>query len=131
MQGRHLRRLAALVVVAFSSGACRFEPEGAAPLEIPSVYRQWWAELEKCAQKKASIDRVRFWVIKGEKFPCPNGPCAGHWRSPHDVYIAETWIYNASLVKHEMLHDVLGTGDHPVAVFGEGACNVVWATKES
>jgi len=26
---------------------------------------------------------------------------------------------------------VLGTGDHPVAVFGEGACNVVWATKES
>lgn len=130
MQGRHLRLLASLAAIVLCSG-CRFEPEGAAPLEVPSIYRQWWAEIERCAQKKGNFERVRFWVIKGDKFPCPNGPCAGHWRSPHDVYIAETWTYNASLVKHEMLHDVLGTGDHPVAVFGERACNVVWATKES
>ncbi|HEX4931824.1 MAG TPA: hypothetical protein VFV33_01515, partial [Gemmatimonadaceae bacterium] len=65
---------------------------------------------------------------KGDEFPCPNGPCAGHWRSPHDVYIAETWVHNETLVKHEMLHDVLGTGDHPAAYFGRVACNVVWSS---
>ncbi|MCC6928515.1 MAG: hypothetical protein IT359_05925 [Gemmatimonadaceae bacterium] len=131
MQGRRLRHIASLVAVVVCAAGCRYEPEGAAPLEVPSVYRQWWAEVEECAQRKATMDRVRFWVLKGDKFPCPNGPCIGRWNSPHDVYIAETWVNDAALVKHEMLHDLLGTGDHPPAIFGEKACNVAWMTRES
>jgi hypothetical protein len=121
--------LGALAAVVLGSAACGYEPNGAAPLDVPPIYRQWWAEIEQCAHKQGAFDRVHFWVIKGDKFPCPNGPCAGHWSSPHDVYIAETWVYNASLVKHEMLHDVLGTGGHPVNVFGANACDVIWATQ--
>ncbi len=131
MQGRRLRQLASFAAIVFGATGCRYAPEGAAPLEIPSVYRQWWAEVEQCAQKKATMDRVRFWVLKGDEFPCPNGPCVGRWNSPHDVYIAETWVHNASLVKHEMLHDILGTGEHPPTVFGTSGCNVAWATRES
>jgi hypothetical protein len=122
-----LRSACSFLAILFACAGCRYAPEGAAPLEVTSAYRQWWAEIEDCAGRSAPIDRVRFWVVKGDEFPCPNGPCAGHWRSPHDVYIAETWVHNETLVKHEMLHDVLGTGDHPTAYFGAAACNVSWS----
>lgn len=126
MRARHLRLAAALAAVTLASASCRFEPDGAIPLEVPSVYRQWWAELEQCAQRSADFDRLRFWKVKGEVFPCPGGPCAGRWQSPHHVYLADKWVDNAALVKHEMLHDLLRTGDHPVAIFGVAGCNVLW-----
>lgn len=122
-----LRSAASCLAVLLACSGCRYAPEGAAPLEVSAAYRQWWGEVEQCAGRSAPIERVRFWVIKGDQFPCPNGPCAGHWRSPHDVYIAETWVHNAILVKHEMLHDLLGTGAHPAAQFGPAACNVSWS----
>jgi hypothetical protein len=124
---RHLRSIVSAVALLVACAGCRYAPEGAAPLEVSSAYRHWWGEVEACAQRSAPIERVRFWVIKGDEFPCPNGPCAGHWRSPHDVYIAERWVNDETLVKHEMLHDLLGTGQHPEAYFGPGACNVVWS----
>ncbi|HEX4933760.1 MAG TPA: hypothetical protein VFV33_11310 [Gemmatimonadaceae bacterium] len=126
-----LRQLAAVAGVVVGTAGCRYAPEGAVPLEIPAVYRQWWSQVEDCAGREAPIERVRFWVVQGDEFPCPNGPCVGRWNAPHDVYLAETWVYNASLVKHEMLHDLLGTGDHPPAKFGEQGCNVSWSTRAS
>jgi len=126
-----MRWFGALVgAVSFSSG-CGFEPNGAAPLEVPPSYYTWWAEVERCAQQSADIGRVRFWVVKGENFPCPNGPCIGHWRSPHHVYVAEAWVNDAALVKHEMLHDILGSGEHPRAVFGPTGCNVLLGASVS
>ena len=122
---RHAATLAAIVL--FCSGCRAFEPEGAAPIEIPAAYRQAGAELEQCAQRSANLEPIRFWKVKGETFACPKGPvCAGRWQSPHHVYIAERWIDNPSLVKHEMLHDLLNTGEHPVAIFGPEGCNVLW-----
>ncbi len=126
MKTRNLRLAASLAAVVLSCAGCRYEPDGAAPLEVPAVYRQWWADLELCAQRSANFERIRFWKVKGETFPCPNGPCAGRWQSPHHVYIAERWLENPSLVKHEMLHDLLNTGEHPPAVFGPAGCNVLW-----
>lgn len=121
-----LRSLVAVLVLS-TAGGCRYAPDGAAPLDVPEAYRHWWAQMEECAQRVAPFDRVRFWVVRGDEFPCPKGPCAGHWRSPHDVYIAETWVHNETLVKHEMLHDLLGSGEHPATYFGPAACNVVWS----
>lgn len=126
MNARSLRLSAALVATVLCSASCRYEPDGAVPLEVPSVYRQWWAELERCAERTANFERITFWKVKGETFPCPKGPCAGRWQSPHHVYIAERWIDNPSLVKHEMLHDLLRTGEHPQAYFGPARCNVSW-----
>ncbi|MBK6487788.1 MAG: hypothetical protein IPF98_13135 [Gemmatimonadetes bacterium] len=127
MLARHLRCAAALVVVVFTTASCRFEPDGAAPLDVPDAYRTWWADLERCAQRSADFDRLRFWTVNGETFPCPDGPCAGRWQSPHHIYIAERWINHPALVKHEMLHDLLGTGDHPPATFGPAGCNLFWS----
>ena len=122
---RHAATLAAIVL--FCSGCRAFELEGAAPIEIPAAYRQWWAEPDQCAQRSANLERIRFWKVKGETFACPKGPvCAGRWQSPHHVYLAERWIDNPSLVKHETLHDLLNTGEHPVAIFGPEGCNVLW-----
>lgn len=126
-----LRLAAALVGIAVSSGACRYSPDGAAPLIAPAIYRMWWAELERCAEKTASFERIHFWTVTGTTFPCPGGPCVGRWQSPHNVYIADGWVNNASLVKHEMLHDLLGTGDHPPALFGVAGCNVAWNSQQA
>ncbi len=128
MNASFLRNAASLAAIVLLCSGCRaFEPEGAAPLQVPATYATWWAELEQCAHRSANLERIRFWKVKGEEFACPNGPtCAGRWQSPHHVYIAERWIDNPSLVKHEMLHDLLNTGEHPPEIFGPAGCNVLW-----
>ena len=90
--------------------------------DLPGLFRL----IEREGIDRADFDRVRFWKVKGDVFPCPGGPCAGRWQSPHHVYIADRWVDHAALVKHEMLHDLLRTGDHPVAIFGVAGCNVLW-----
>jgi hypothetical protein len=102
-------------------------PAGAAALQAPMVFSQWWREVEQCSGLSGDIDRVSWYVvpcIDGESgFKCDvtqEGLCAGEWRAPHvislggpnrffpDGYVDDEWT-----VKHEMLHDLLGRADHP------------------
>ena len=107
-------------ILALSLGACLarpFEPEGAHLLvSLPASYSIWWQVMELCAGITAPLDRVEWYEVPGSQFVTPEGPRWGWWDPPHAIYIAETHLEDRSLVEHEMLHDLLQTGDHP-AVF--------------
>ncbi len=108
-------------------GACGFDPAGDAPMDAPSVYREWWAETEACSGISGNFDRVRWLVVEGHSFPCSSGRCAGHWESSHEIYIAKDWFMNELVVRHEILHDLLGRAGHPAPPFGNG-CPLTWET---
>ena len=113
----------ALVLLA----ACGFDPGDDSPMTPPPVYREWWATTEACSGLSGTFERVRWSVVAGASFPCASGKCAGHWEPGHEIYIAETWTMNEMVVRHEMLHDLLGRAGHPDPPFGN-PCPLTWAT---
>lgn len=99
---------------------------------VPVEYRMWWNEISACSGTVGNIDQVRFFrvvaplYVEGTQFPCGDGAlCNGLWEAPHDITLAPAYLASPRLVKHEMLHDLLGAPGHP-AVFDE--CDVSWGT---
>lgn len=104
---------------------CGFDPEGDAPLDPPPVYRVWWTKTEACSGRTGNFDRVRWSVVDGHSFPCSSGECAGHWRTDHHIFLAGDWAMDEMVVRHEMLHDLIGRPGHPDPPFGDG-CPLTW-----
>ncbi len=100
-------------------GACLahpFEPADARPFTPPvALYAVWWDRMETCAHVSAPLDEIEWYQVPGNQFATPQGPRWGWWDPPHEIYIAVTHITDELLVEHEMLHDLLQTGDHPAA----------------
>lgn len=89
---------------------------------LPSTsYTEWWEEASKCAGKEGPLSRITWVVRDGSSFPCTFGTCAALWHADHRIEIAREWVDDEMLVKHEMLHDLLGRPGHPSPPFG-GAC---------
>lgn len=96
----------------------------------PTTYRSWWADISACSRRTGRFERLRFYSVvspitpDGTRFPCGGGlMCNGLWEAPHDITVAPTYMNSERLVKHEMLHDLLGRSGHP-PVFE--ACGVSW-----
>lgn len=104
---------------------CSFDPEGDTPLSPPPVYREWWAKTQACSGRTGNFDRVSWSVVAGESFPCSSGECVGHWRTDHHIFLAGAWAMNEMVVRHEMLHDLIGHPGHPDPPFGVG-CPLTW-----
>lgn len=106
---------------------CGFDPDGDVPLDPPLIYREWFAKTEACSGRTGDFDRLRWSVIDGYSFPCSSGQCAGHWRTDHQIFLASEWVMDEMVVRHEMLHDLLGRTGHPDPPFGDG-CPLTWAS---
>ena len=120
---RRGRRFATATALLLS--ACSFAPEGDQPMEPPSEYRAWFAATEACSGRSGNFDRIVWHVVDGESFECPSGRCVGRWNDNHHIYIASAYRVNELVVRHEMLHDLLGRPGHPNPPFGEG-CPLTW-----
>lgn len=90
-----------------------FEPAGALQFTPDSVYAVWWQRMEACAGLTAPLDRVEWYEVPGNEFATPEGLRWGWWSPPHTIYIATPYLEDEWLVEHEMLHDLLQTGEHP------------------
>jgi hypothetical protein len=124
---RSLLLLAGLAGLPSLGGCSPYEPSDARPIDPPAGFVTWWQKTEDCSGRTGDFQRVRWFVVPGDMFECPGGECVGHWQDPHHIYISEAWIDNELVVRHEMLHDLLGRPGHPNPPFGQG-CPLTWAT---
>ena len=122
-----LRVRVPIVVGVLVLASCAFEPAGDRPIEPPAFYREWWAKTEACSSRRADFDKVEWYAVPGNGFDCPSGRCAGRWDSSHKIYIAEDWANNELVVRHEILHELLGHPGHPNPPFGAD-CPLTWET---
>ncbi len=96
----------------------RFEP--------PLVYRTWFQSTEACSGLAGEFDRLRFYRVPGNEFECPSGICVARWTDAHEIYVAEAFVLDELVLRHEMLHDLIGQAGHPDPPFGEAGCGLTW-----
>lgn len=137
--------LAVLVLVACSEITAPPSDTALEITPIPAHYRVWWDELESCAKLSGDIDRVRFYADESQYMgQTPEGKPARAYAQrgsrPFIVFFKDARHYEG-VVKHEMLHILLGEGGHPVEYFGaprtpgnldgiDGVCGNLWYAGE-
>lgn len=84
-----------------------------------AIERGWWSEVAACMGiPEPPIERVTFWIVRaGHSFDSPDGHRRGWWEPAHTIYLTSAWWADESLVKHEMVHDMLQTGGHASPAF--------------
>jgi hypothetical protein len=105
---------------------CAFAPDGAVPVEAPDSYRAQWDSAQACSGKQGNYDLLTFYVVPGHDFPCETGRCIGEWYPPHHISIAEDWKNINWVVRHEMLHDLVGRHFPGDTLIWGVACRATW-----
>ena len=96
-------------------------PAGAVRFTPPSIYRQWWALTEQCSGRQGTYDAIAWYVVPDvSTLPGTKG-LSGYWYADNRIVLAGAYdgIAAGDLVRHEMLHALLGPGvnGHPRDMF--------------
>ncbi|MGH7560033.1 MAG: hypothetical protein ACRENB_03335 [Gemmatimonadales bacterium] len=108
-----------VALLALASDGCGFEPLGAEGWAAPPAYRVWWERTEACSGLRGAFEQMEWFVVPGDRFACPSGTCAGRWE-PGRIFLASAWAHDEMVVRHEILHALIGRGGHPNPPFGAG-----------
>jgi len=88
------------------------------PQYLPPVqYERWYDELVAAAgtEPNTTFEALIWHAAPRNGFGCQGSreTCQGQWLDTGDIFIATRWVDDERVVKHEMLHAILGRGDHP------------------
>lgn len=85
------------------------------------AYDGWWDGLvTACGCQPAVRLEAVVWHVAPEGFACAADRaqgCLGEWTGNGDIFIARKHVMDQRLVQHEMLHAILGRGDHGHPLF--------------
>ena len=90
-------------------------PSGAVPFAPPEAYSAWWEVTQSCAGVRGDFSRIQWYVVPGaQTIPVRGGEYHGAWYSDGNrIVLAEGAQMSGALVRHEMLHALIGRGGHP------------------
>ena len=102
-------------------------PATAVSLTPPATYAEWWHTTEECSGIEGDLSRVSWFVVPGRtSFTYGTGQYDGYWwNGVHWILLAGEKVENPLVVRHEMLHELLGRGDHPAEYFQRRCAAVV------
>ena len=101
-------------------------PQSAQPLTPLDMYATWWQATEDCAGVSGQMSRVRWFVVpESDSFVYRGDRYDGYWWQVHWITLASARVDDAAIVRHEMLHDLLGRGDHPAEYFQRRCAGIV------
>lgn len=107
----------------FPEGAVAFNPP-------PRIYTTWWADVQHCSGLSAPFASVHYYYFPATGFFYVKGDeVLGVWaQRGNRITVAEGVALDPFVVRHEMLHALLQTGQHPAAYFS-GACGTLVKTS--
>ena len=111
-----------LLLVLMLAGCGVLEPENGARFDPPAYYRTIYQAVEACTGRSGSYGALRFYVV-----PVEGMDMAGMTYG-QDIYIREDFVGRHLVVKHEMIHALLGTSGHPYRPFVE-PCHATWGSE--
>jgi hypothetical protein len=118
--------VAVIILAAMITGCAAFMPEDATPFPPPESYRRVWIEAMACTGKIKPMDDITFYMVPGENFETPRIDKAAGMSEHSRIFIAEKYLGHPMVVKHEMIHALIGSG-HPDVPF-KMPCRATWDT---
>jgi hypothetical protein len=102
-------------------------PPGAEALTPLATYADWWQATERCAGVSGNMSRISWFVVPNHtSFVYDNVQYDGYWwNGVHWILLAGEDVTDGMLVRHEMLHELLGRGDHPAKYFQQQCAALV------
>ena len=87
-------------------------PPGSQAFAPPSVYQLWWSMTEACSGRTAQSSLVSWYIVPGtSELPFASDQVEGYWIQQGDrIVLAGGAQFDGQLVRHEMLHAILGPG---------------------
>ena len=126
---------AAVPLAAAFAAACQAPtgptlPAAARPIATPSAYALWWQVTEACSGLSGDLSAVRFYVVPGVNTIADGADQSlGMWYSSGNrIVIAGAHQFDARVVRHEMLHALIGPAageGHPNEYFVQRCGGVV------
>jgi hypothetical protein len=86
-------------------------PAGAMAFTPPPEYRLWWLMTETCSGRQGNLGDVSFYVVPGvDRVTTASGEVVqSYWQTrSHRIILSESVQLNGQVVRHEMLHALLG-----------------------
>ena len=91
---------------------------------VPQEYQQWYAEVSECMERPWSSERfsqITWYTASSIQHSTDRTHALALWTEPHQITIREDLVNQEYVVKHEIVHDILGRGSHPPPYFGRCA----------
>ena len=115
--------LALLVLVACEDPFGPDIPTGVVPMEPHRLHFEYWDQVEKDSGHTGDIARIQWFEVTGGPWRHKDGTVVrGMWvRNGHRIYLAAGHTGAPPVVKHEILHDLLGDPSHDHPLFSTAA----------
>lgn len=121
--------LSRVVLCCLALAGCHSEsdfPLSAVPFAPPAQFRAWWEIVESCSGRRARFDDVKwFQVLSGEILVQGESAVGAWFADGNRIALLGEGDYSGPLVRHEMLHAILGSGKHSTDYFEEKCGDVV------
>lgn len=109
-------------------------PVGAVEIAPTAAYMSWYQQTETCSGLRGNVENVQFYVVPGvETFDTDQGSKVGMWLKTgnrHLIVVAGNYQNHEMVVRHEMLHSLIGHSGHPSTLFSE-RCSLTWESWAS
>jgi hypothetical protein len=95
---------------------------------VPETYQSWWHEVEVCSGKTGDFSAIAWYYVPNANWFTVGSDqnVLGFWQpSRHSITLAGLRINDAYLVRHEALHVILNTIDHPPEYFEQKCASAV------
>jgi len=104
-------------------------PLGAVQVAAPPEYAEWHRKTTTCSGLSGEFRELQWYVVPGvSTFATSRGPQVGMWENRggiHRIIIAGQYAGNEMVVRHEILHALLGRAGHPASYF-VSRCHLTW-----
>lgn len=90
-------------------------PRGSQSFVAPPAYGLWWTMTEACSGRTGQLSSVRWYRVPGaSELPYHGDLVDGYWlQEGNRIVLAGAEQFDGPLVRHEMLHALLGAGQGP------------------
>src|SRR6476661_4990844 len=103
-------------------------PVGAIAWSPPARFALWWQMTESCSGRQGDLRAIRWYVVPNATSIDVDGQQVHGETIGNRVVLADSHRLDGPLVRHEMLHALLGVGGHPRDAFLV-ACNDIVACE--
>ena len=96
-------------------------PFGATPFTPPSFYADWWEMTKACTGRSGSLSDVTWYTVpEGVPLELDGEQVSAYWSAASNQIVVSASVRdNGQVVRHEMLHALLGSKGHPRQEFLE------------